>query len=232
MLQFSAQPQKCTIHSCFLNAHSAATFSCCFSDSCTPPPNSSNVNDLVTWFNNQWSSALDTIAPCMTRSFSSDNSCPWINKNICCLKREARRVEHSWKKSKLLVHLLHVNELLSILNQNITKARIAWFADPITDNKHNPRVPVEHYLPACKPCPSYCICLLPIRLWKLTVFLSWQNYHHLLQFQQCYYFLWLTSPLSYSSVWLLPYLSVKSHWHYIPYAPVFLSLRCDAPRIP
>lgn len=48
ILQSSAQPLKRTVHSCFFSAHFAVTFSSCFSDSCTPPPDSSNVNDLVT----------------------------------------------------------------------------------------------------------------------------------------------------------------------------------------
>ena len=74
MLQSSGQPQRHTIHSRFLNAHSAAAFSSCCSDSYTPPPKSSNVNNLVTWFNNHCASALDTIAPYTTRSLSTDNS--------------------------------------------------------------------------------------------------------------------------------------------------------------
>ena len=93
MIQSSAQPQKHTIYSRLLNAHSAAN-----SDSYTPPSNSSNVNDLVTWYNNHCASTLDTIAPYMTRSLSSDNSRPWINDNIRFLKRDARRVENGWKK--------------------------------------------------------------------------------------------------------------------------------------
>ena len=48
-------------------------------------------------------------------------------------------MERSWKKSKLMVHLLHLKELLSTLNQNFKEARIAYFADLITHNKHNPR---------------------------------------------------------------------------------------------
>ena len=101
-----------------------------------------SVNDLVTWFNNHCASALDTIAPYKTRSLSTDNSRPWINDNICFLKREARRVEHSWKKSKSnqsMVHLLHLKELFSSLNQNITEVRIAYIADLIIHNKHSPR---------------------------------------------------------------------------------------------
>ena len=94
-LQSSAQPQKHTIRSRFLNAHSAAAFSSCFSDSFTTPSKSSNVNDFVTWFNNHCASALDTIAPYTSRSLSTDNSHPWINNNIRLLRREARRVEHS-----------------------------------------------------------------------------------------------------------------------------------------
>ena len=129
MLQSSAQPQKHTIHSRFLNAHSAATLSSWFSDSYTPPSNSSNVNDLVTWFNNHCASALDIMAPYTTRSLSSDNSRPWFNDNIRLLKREARRVEHSWKKYKLMVHLLRLKELLSILKQNIKEARFTYFSE-------------------------------------------------------------------------------------------------------
>lgn len=94
-------------HTCLLNAHTH-----------TPPPDSSNVNDLLTSFKNQCTYALGTTAPYTTRSFSSANSCPWIKVNICNLKRETR-MECRWKKSNLRVHLLHLKELLSRLNQII-----------------------------------------------------------------------------------------------------------------
>lgn len=44
LLQSATQPQKCTVHSHFLNAHRANSFS--------PPPLSNIINDLETWFNN------------------------------------------------------------------------------------------------------------------------------------------------------------------------------------
>ena len=47
-------------------------------------------------------------------------------------------MERSWKKSKFVIQLLHLKEFLSTLNQNIKEARIAYFADLITHNKHNP----------------------------------------------------------------------------------------------
>lgn len=91
-LQPNDQMQKRTVHSSLLTAHSTATFSSCYSDIFLPPPDPSNINSLVSCFHSQCISALDTIATYSTRSISSTNFCPWINEDICKLRRKVRTV--------------------------------------------------------------------------------------------------------------------------------------------
>ena len=77
--------------------------------------------------------------PYTSRAVPIINTTTWINDNIRQQRRQYRKAERSWKKSKVEVHHLHMKDLLIKLNQTIKDAWAAYFSGLINSNKHNPR---------------------------------------------------------------------------------------------
>ena len=150
-IQATAPDLKRTVCSRIFNNQSASNFASIFSDLYDFQP--SNVNDLVNNFNNLCSFALDAIAPFTTRTVAATKSSPWINDAILSCKRECRRAERRWKKTKLNVHLQYMKDLLHLLNQKTKDARSAYFSNLITANKHNPRALFSTINQLVQPAP-------------------------------------------------------------------------------
>lgn len=92
-IQATAPGQKWTVCSRIFNNQSASNFSSIFSDLYSGHIQPSNINDLVSNFNNLCSFALDAIAPFTTRSVAATKSSPWINDAIHSCKQECRRAD-------------------------------------------------------------------------------------------------------------------------------------------
>jgi len=64
--------------------------------------NKVNVNFMLT-FNSLFSSTLDAVGPLCLKKIKENSQTPWYNKHTRALKRAARKMERSWKKTKLEV---------------------------------------------------------------------------------------------------------------------------------
>ncbi len=53
--------------------------------------------------NSLFSSTLDTVAPLRLRKIKEKSPTPWYNEHTRTLKRAARKMERSWRKTKLEV---------------------------------------------------------------------------------------------------------------------------------
>lgn len=100
----------------------------------------SNTNELVKLFNDMCTTALDNVAPlkCVSK-LKLPSVSTWITERIRAMKRECRKVERLWKKSKLSVHHEHINFLLESYNSEIKDARAKYYSEIIISNQHNPR---------------------------------------------------------------------------------------------
>ncbi|KAF7649941.1 hypothetical protein LDENG_00133700, partial [Lucifuga dentata] len=116
-LRVSAPSSKHIVHSRIFQKNSIEQFSSVFNKNTSRLSLCIDVNVLVDHFNILCSSTLDSIAPFRIRSRHSSTPTPRINEDVRQLKRECRRVERRWKKTRLQVHLLCLKELLATYNQ-------------------------------------------------------------------------------------------------------------------
>ena len=137
------EPKKnstdCTIKKRFFSPSAASEFPGHLA--CAPPLlESQSVNDMVQHFNDNVRSALDKVAPVKTKRRHNAKVTPWLNEHIRSLKRECRRDERAWRKSKLTVHLHILKQSTAAYNKALRLARQAYFSGIINENKTNARV--------------------------------------------------------------------------------------------
>lgn len=83
----------------------------------------SSVDDLVNNLNTKLQSAIDHIAPVRYKKIPQKQKPPWRNQNINQLKRNCRKAERRWRKTKLQVHHDILKELLAEYNTAVRHAR-------------------------------------------------------------------------------------------------------------
>ena len=66
---------------------------------------SNDVDLIVDNYNSAFSSLLDTHAPLKSEYVTSRDLQPWMSEEILSVKREKRKSEQTWRKTKLTVHL-------------------------------------------------------------------------------------------------------------------------------
>ena len=66
---------------------------------------SNDVDLIVDNYNSAFSSLLDTHAPLKNDHVVSRDLQPWMSEEILSVKREKRKSEQIWRKTKLIVHL-------------------------------------------------------------------------------------------------------------------------------
>ncbi len=67
---------------------------------------SEQLDDVTETMNSLFSSTLDTVAPLRLRKIKEKSPTPWYNEHTRTLKRAARKMERSWRKTKLEVFRL------------------------------------------------------------------------------------------------------------------------------
>ncbi len=85
-----------------------------------------------------FSSTLDTVAPLRFRKIKEKSPKPWYNEHTRALKRAARKMEHSWRKTKLEVFCMAWRESTLSYRKAIKTARSDYFSSLLEENKHNP----------------------------------------------------------------------------------------------
>ena len=106
---------------------------------CVTP--SDSIEPLVQQYQDQLTAILDSIAPVKTKSFVERPLIPWINDEIMECKKEKRKFEKLWRKTKLVVHhqiyLSHKKKLQNL----IKKAKTAHYSAKVREcSGHQGRV--------------------------------------------------------------------------------------------
>jgi len=80
----------------------------------------SNVDDLLNSYTSSLLNILDIIAPVKVRMVKSRQKAPWKKEDsVRAQKRDCRRAEWKWRKSKLQVHYEIYKEKLCVFNQTL-----------------------------------------------------------------------------------------------------------------
>ncbi len=100
---------------------------------------SEQLDDVTETMDSLFSSTLDTVAPLHLRKIKEKSPTPWYNEHTRTLKRAARKMERSWRKTKLEVFRLAWRESILSYRKALKTARSDYFSSLLEENKHNPR---------------------------------------------------------------------------------------------
>ena len=104
----------------------------------TPAVPSDSVNDLVHSFSSKAMNIMDNIAPMKVKVVSGKKKPPWRNATqVKAQKRECRKAERRWRKTKLQVHYDIYKESLHIYSLELKRARQSFFSEIINKNNNN-----------------------------------------------------------------------------------------------
>ncbi len=97
------------------------------------------LDDVTETMDSLFSSTLDTVAPLRLRKIKENSQTPWYNEHTRTLKRAARKMERSWRKTKLKVFRIAWRENTLSYRKALKTARSDYFSSLLEENKHNPR---------------------------------------------------------------------------------------------
>ncbi len=100
--------------------------------------NSSEQLDVTETMDSLFSSTLDTVAPLCLRKIKEKSPTPWY-EHTRTLTRAARKMERSWRKTKLEVFRIAWRESTLSYRKALKTARSDYFSSLLEENKHNPR---------------------------------------------------------------------------------------------
>ena len=90
-----------------------------------------------------WNTAV-SLWPCSSilkrRVVTLRPSTPWYNDEIASAKRERRKLERHWRKTKLTVHQQLYKDKCKQVRSLITSAKMEFYSDLIKENKGNHKV--------------------------------------------------------------------------------------------
>ncbi len=97
------------------------------------------LDDVTKTMDSLFSSTLDTVAPLRLRKIKEKGPTPWYNEHTRALKRAARKMERSWRKTKLEVFCMAWRESTLSYRKALKTARSNYFSSLLDENKYNPR---------------------------------------------------------------------------------------------
>ncbi len=97
------------------------------------------LDDVTETMDSFFSSTLDTVAPLRLRKIKENTPTPWYNEHTRALQRAARKMELSWRKTKLEVFRIAWRESTPSYRKALKTARSDYFSSRLEENKHNPR---------------------------------------------------------------------------------------------
>ncbi len=86
-----------------------------------------------------FSSTLDMVAPLRLRKIKEKSPTLWYSKHTRALKRAARKMECSWRKTKLEVFRIAWREITLSYRKALKTTRSDYFSSLLEENQHNPR---------------------------------------------------------------------------------------------
>ncbi|XP_051996155.1 uncharacterized protein LOC127653511 [Xyrauchen texanus] len=108
--------------------------------SLTPSISADSVDFLLDSFNSKVKSVIDDIAPVKVRKKSGRQKAPWRNSTaVQNMKRQCRKAERMWRKTKLVVHYNIYKDSIHAFNMELGKARQTFFSNIINSNLNNTR---------------------------------------------------------------------------------------------
>ncbi|XP_052435822.1 uncharacterized protein LOC127975848 [Carassius gibelio] len=100
---------------------------------------SEQLDDVTETMDSLFSSTLNAVAPLRLRKVKENTMTPWYNEHTRTLKRAARKMERSWRKTKLEVFRIAWRESSISYRKALKTARSDYFSSLLEENKHNPR---------------------------------------------------------------------------------------------
>ncbi len=97
------------------------------------------LDDVTETTDSLFSSTLDMVAPLRLRKFEDKSPTPWYNEHTRALKRAARKMESSWRKTKLEVFCMAWRESTISYRKALKTAGSDYFSSLLHKNKDNPR---------------------------------------------------------------------------------------------
>ena len=104
---------------------------------CTDSPVA--LNDLVKCYNSTLSAALDRHAPLVTKFIAVRPLVPWFSEDIRESRRERRRAERRWRRSRSVHDLLECKKKRNFTTYLMTEACRKFYSDFIAENNSNQR---------------------------------------------------------------------------------------------
>ena len=87
--------------------------------------------------NNTLKKILDDHAPVVTRTTINRPRVPWITEEIRASKRERRRAEKKWRRSKSEIDFAEFEKKRNLTTTLMDKAREDFYANFIAENSHD-----------------------------------------------------------------------------------------------
>ena len=100
-------------------------------DLCRNPPET--LEDLDTCYNSTLKVVLDKHAPLITRSIKKRPRVPWFNEEIKMAKRERRKAEKRWRRTKLYTYLAAFKVKRNATTALMNKARREFYTNFIEE---------------------------------------------------------------------------------------------------
>ncbi len=101
--------------------------------------NAEKLDDVTETMDSLFSSTLDKVASLRLGKIKEKSPTPWYNEHTRTLKRAARKMERSWRKTKLEVFRIACRESTLSYRKALKTARSDYFSSLLEENKHNPR---------------------------------------------------------------------------------------------
>ena len=93
-----------------------------------------DIDNLVNDYNTTLSSVIDHHAPLMTKTVTTRPKVPWFNEEIAVAKRQRRKAERVWRRTKLPLDLMVFKQKKNHVTFVMNQARRAFYAQFVDEN--------------------------------------------------------------------------------------------------
>ena len=94
---------------------------------------------IINCYNNTLSSILDKHAPLITKRVKVRKSNPWYTPALAALKKQCRKLEHLWLRTRSVADRIVLREITKTYHQTIVAAKQTYQAALVASSRSNPR---------------------------------------------------------------------------------------------
>ena len=91
------------------------------------------LENAVSVYNSTLENALNSHAPVISKTITIHSDAPWYNDDIAEAKREKRRAEKLWRKTKLTVHREIYVEKRDTVNRKMQEAKTSYYSNLVSE---------------------------------------------------------------------------------------------------